>query len=81
MRDSVLRTAVPYLVGALIVLAAKVGLDLHPDMTVTQVVTFVVSLAYYWLARLVEQAAPDLGKVLLSLGLSSRQPVYVKPSA
>jgi hypothetical protein len=79
MLDSVLRTAVPYLVGALIVLAAKIGLALHPDMTVTQAVTLVVSLAYYWVARLVEQTWPGVGKVLLSLGLArGGQPMYAR---
>jgi hypothetical protein len=77
--DSILRTAVPYLVGCLIVLAAKVGLDLHPDMTLTEVVTLVVATGYYALARLLEQWWPNLGKVLLSGGLASGgQPVYAK---
>lgn len=81
MLDSILRTAVPYLVGALIVLAGKAGLDLHADMTITEVVTLVVATGYYWLARLVEQAWPGLGRVLLSFGLARRTPVYRKARA
>ena len=79
MLDSITRTAVPYIIGALIVLAAKIGLDLHPDMTITQAVTFAVSLGYYWLARLLERTWPNLGKVLLSLGLArGGQPQYAR---
>jgi hypothetical protein len=79
MFDSIVRTLVPYIVGLVITLAAKVGLDLHPDVTLTQIVTGAVALVYYAVARLLEQAWPGLGRVLLSFGLAARTPVYARP--
>lgn len=79
MLDSILRTVVPYLVGALIVLAAKVGLDINPDMTITEAVTLGVSAVYYWAARFLEQRWPSVGRVLLSFGLArGGAPVYAR---
>jgi len=79
MYDSVIRTVVPVIVGVLLGQAARIGLDL-PAGAVTEVVTVVVTGAYYAVARLVEQRWPALGRVLLSAGLSRRAPVYVPPS-
>jgi hypothetical protein len=76
MYDSVIRTVVPVIVGVLLGQAARIGLDL-PAGAVTEVVTVVVTGAYYAVARLVEQRWPALGRVLLSAGLSRRVPVYV----
>jgi hypothetical protein len=56
--------------------AARVGLDL-PDGAVSEVVTVVAIAAYYVIARWVEQYWPGVGRILVSAGLSVRQPVYV----
>jgi hypothetical protein len=77
MYDSVIRTVVPVIVGVLLGQAARIGLDL-PAGAVTEVVTVVVTGAYYAVARLVEQRWPALGRVLLSAGLSRRAPVFVQ---
>lgn len=76
MLDSVLRTVVPVIAGVLLGQAARIGLDL-PEGAVTQVVTVVATAAYYALARWIEQNRPGFGRVMLSLGLSSKQPLYV----
>jgi len=78
MYDSIVRTVVPVIVGVLLGQAARIGLDL-PAGAVTEVVTVVVTGAYYAVARLVEQRWPALGRVLLSAGLSRRAPVYADP--
>lgn len=75
MLPSIIRTVVPLVVGLLLGWAAKVGLDL-PEGAVTEIVTALITAAYYALARLVEQAWPGLGRVLLSLGLVRGAPVY-----
>lgn len=80
MLDSILRTVVPVVVGVLLGWAAKVGLDL-PFGAVFEIVTVVLTAAYYALSRWVEKTWPGVGSVLLSLGLSRKQPVYVKPAA
>jgi hypothetical protein len=78
MLASILRTVVPVIVGVLLGWAAKVGLNL-PSGAVFEIVTVVLTAAYYWLARLVEQAWPSLGRLLLSAGLTrAGQPVYAK---
>ncbi|MFO7275215.1 MAG: hypothetical protein DIU55_010120 [Bacillota bacterium] len=78
MYDSIVRTVVPVIVGVLLGQAARIGLDL-PAGAVTEVVTVVVTGAYYAVARLVEQRWPALGRVLLSAGLARRAPVYADP--
>ncbi|GII84613.1 hypothetical protein Ssi03_26030 [Sphaerisporangium siamense] len=75
MLASILRTVVPVIVGVLLGQALKIGLTL-PEGAVTEVVTVVVTTAYYTLARLVEKWQPALGSFLLSLGLTSKKPVY-----
>jgi hypothetical protein len=80
MLDSILRTTVPIIVGVLLGWAAKVGLNL-PGGAVFEIVTVVLTAAYYALARWIEQTWPGLGRVLLSFGLTSRQPVYAAPGA
>jgi multisubunit Na+/H+ antiporter MnhB subunit len=77
---SILRTVVPVVVGTLLGLAAKVGLDL-PGGAVAALVTVVLTAAYYWLARLVEQTWPAVGRYLLALGLTGKQPLYFPPTA
>lgn len=75
MLDSLLRTLVPIIVGAVIGYAAKVGLGLDPG-AVTMIVTPTVTFVYYAVARVVEEAWPAGGRFLLSLGLSGKTPVY-----
>lgn len=75
MYESVVRTVVPLIVGALLGYAARVGLDL-PEGAVTEIVTVVVTTAYYALARLVERYVPSVGGVLLSAGLTRKAPEY-----
>lgn len=77
MFASLLRTIVPVVVGILLGWAAKVGLDL-PSGAVTEIVTVVLTAAYYTLARVLEQEWPAVGRWLLSLGLPVGQPTYDK---
>lgn len=77
MYDSVIRTLVPLIVGALIAQAARIGLDL-PEAALTELVTVLVTAVYYVLARLVEEHRPRLGRALLSFGLSRKSPAYRK---
>ena len=77
MLDSIIRTCVPVIAGVLLGWAAKAGLDL-PSGATTEIVTVVLTTAYYAAARFIEQTWPNLGNVLLSLGLARRTPVYVK---
>lgn len=78
MLASILRTVVPVIVGVLLGWAAKVGLDL-PSGAVTDIVTVVLTAAYYALGRWVEQTWPNLGRFLLSLSLTrSVRPRYAQ---
>ncbi|MQY07744.1 hypothetical protein [Actinomadura macrotermitis] len=78
MIDSLIRTFVPLIAGALLAQAAKYGLDL-PEGTVTELVTVLSTAVYYALARLLERRLPKAGRLLLSLGLTRRSPVYRSP--
>lgn len=80
MLSSIIRTAVPVIAGVLLGWAAKIGLDLPGD-AVTEIVTVVLTTAYYAAARFIEQTWPRLGNGLLSLGLVRRTPVYIKRDA
>ncbi|WP_084963765.1 hypothetical protein [Thermoactinospora rubra] len=75
MLASIIRTVVPVIVGVLLGWAAKVGLDL-PEGPVTQLVTIVITGAYYALARWVESWWPAAGRILLAAGLTKKQPSY-----
>ena len=78
MLASILRTVVPVVVGVLLGWAAKVGLDL-PSGAVFEIVTVALTAGYYALGRFVEQHWPNVGRLLLSLGLTKAvQPVYAK---
>jgi hypothetical protein len=77
MFDSIVRTLVPVVVGVLLGQAARLGLDL-PEGAVTEVVTVVITTAYYAASRVIEKRWPGAGRVLLSLGLTGKEPVYVK---
>lgn len=79
MLASVLRTVVPVIVGVLLGQAAKVGFNL-PEGAVTQVVTVIVTGVYYTLARVLEKYQPAIGSFLLSLGLTSKKPIYTRSS-
>ena len=60
--------------------AAKIGLNL-PSGAVTEIVTVVLTTAYYAVGRFIEQTWPNLGNGLLSLELARRTPVYIKRDA
>lgn len=84
---SIVRTVVPFLVGAIIMVAARYGIDL-PETAVTEVVTpiatAVVGGVYYAAGRFLETRVPAnvraAGRFLLSFGLSRQEPVYVPAS-
>ena len=78
MLDSMIRTVVPLIVGVLLGQAARVGLDL-PEGAVTEVVTVVVTTAYYGLARALERKWPAVGRWLLGAGVPVGQPRYTVP--
>lgn len=73
---ALVRTLVPMIVGALataLLSALGIALPLEPA---TEVVTVVLSGAYYAVARWAEQRWPGIGKYLLG---SSKQPSYPTP--
>lgn len=75
---SIVRTLVPFLVSVLIGQAARIGLDLDEGLA-TELVTAVAFAAYYGAARWIEANVSDqLGRALLSLGLTRQQPTYTK---
>lgn len=63
---SVIRTIVPMIVGWILAQLAIRGLNLPPD-TVTQVVTWVITAAYYGLARVLETRFKPVWGWLLGL--------------
>lgn len=78
---SIVRTLVPFLVAVVIGQAARVGLDLD-EGAVTQIVTAVVFAAYYSGARWLEANVSDkVGRALLSLGTTRKQPTYTETPA
>lgn len=78
MLASIIRTLVPVVVGVLLGWAAKVGFDL-PAGAVTEVVTVALTTVYYAVARLLEQEWPQVGRFLLSLGLTKAgSPQYAR---
>lgn len=78
MGASIIRTFSALLLGFLLTWAAKAGLNLHPDTTLSDATTAAVGLVYYVVVRLLEQAFPAVGRVLLGLGVVSAQPMYVE---
>ena len=78
MLDSILRTAVPVIVGLLLGLAAKAGLNL-PGGAVSEIVTVILTTAYYAAGRYIESTWPRLGQLLLSFGLAKGgTPTYAR---
>jgi len=75
MRDYVIRTVVPILVGVIVGQAARLGIGLD-EAAVYAVVTPVVTAVYAAVARWVEVRYPRLGRVLLSAGLARTAPEY-----
>lgn len=85
---AVVRTLLPYLVGAVAALGAKYGINL-PDTALAAViepvlepaVAFVVGSGYYLLGRVLEtragQTTQAIGRLLLSFGTTAHTPVYV----
>lgn len=74
LTPSIIRTAVPLIVGPLVTWAASKGVDIDGE-TVAGAVAAVVGLVYYVAARLLERRWPALG-VLLG---SKKTPTYVDP--
>jgi len=72
------RTLIPIVAGTILAWAAKVGLNIDSG-AVLLIVTAVVIYGYASVARFIEKRWPALGKILMSLGLSSEQPVYLTP--
>lgn len=85
---SIVRTLVPYLVGAVAALAAGQGITL-PESALAAVVepalepavAFLVGGGYYLLGRVLEtragRTAQTIGRLILSFGLTANTPVYV----
>jgi hypothetical protein len=71
---SVIRTAVPLVVGLLVSLAARSGLDLDDGLlqAVTGLVSLIVGTGYYAIVRELERRNPSLGWLLGS----PHAPVY-----
>lgn len=78
MLASIIRTIVPLIVGVLLAWAAKVGLNLPAGAT-TEILTVVLTAAYYTASRLIEQVWPQAGRILLSFGLTKAgSPTYMR---
>lgn len=77
MKDSIIRTTVPLIVGWVVVTLAKNGVEIDDDTKVMLVsaATSAVSFLYYVAVRLLERWKPKLGWLL---GVA-KQPVYVEP--
>lgn len=60
---SVVRTVTPFIVGWVVALAAKWGLDLDAA-TVTPIAASVIGVVYYAVVRKVEEKHPEAGKLL-----------------
>jgi len=78
MRDYLVRTLVPMLVGLVVALAARIGLDLD-EAAVTPVVAAIVAYGYAVVARWLEQRVPSL-RVLLGLGVARKVARYDTPT-
>jgi hypothetical protein len=76
---SAIRTGVPLLVGWIVswLVAKGIGIDDQTRDWLVSFLTFVLSMAYYLIARWLEQKNPKLG-FLLGVPV---QPVYVAPGA
>jgi hypothetical protein len=77
---SLIRTYVPLGVGfVLTFLAQALGIVISDDTSalVTAFVAVVVSGVYYAAVRLLEARWPAIGRVLLALGVTAKQPTYV----
>jgi hypothetical protein len=78
MKDSLIRTVVPIVVGFAITQAARLGVELD-EATVASFVTMVVSSVYYAAARWLEQhASPQWGLLLGSRKQPSYTPVPIR---
>lgn len=75
MLASIIRTAVPLIVGVILGQAARIGLDLDAG-AVTSIVTAALGTGYYAVSRLIEDEFPAVGRWLLALGLTKAKPVY-----
>lgn len=80
MFASLARTYVSMAVGVVVAWFAARGFEVDPATQVAAIagLTGLASALYYTIARAVEARWPRLGGILLTLGLSSQQPVYVR---
>lgn len=68
---SIVRTIVPFVVGAAVAYGAKAGFDLDAE-TVTPIATVVIGAVYYAVVRKIEESKPEIGKLLGK----AAEPVY-----
>lgn len=73
-KDSVIRTAVPLIVGYIITWGAENGVVID-ETTFAGWVTYLISIGYYVVVRWVEQRWPQAGWLLGK----AKAPVYVDP--
>ena len=64
MTPAIVRTIVPYLVGWVVVLLARWGIDFEPSAEFTGALTVIVGTVYYGLVRLVAKKWPALEALL-----------------
>lgn len=74
---SIVRTAVPYIIGYVVTLFGTIGINLSPDFkaNLSAILTFVIGTIYYIVVRQLEKKYPKLG-ILLGIPV---QPSYSAP--
>ncbi|MFC4906649.1 hypothetical protein [Actinomadura gamaensis] len=77
MLASIIRTVVPVFIGVILAQSPGSASTCRAARSPTSF-TVAVTTAYYFAGRLVEQHRPTIGRILLSLGLVSSSPVYVR---
>lgn len=81
---SLIRTYVPMGVGLALTFLFRtlhIVIDDQTSAAVTAFAVLVVSGVYYAAVKALEAKWPAIGRVLLALGLTAKQPAYVKPAA
>lgn len=74
MTPSFVRTIVPYVIGFLVTLAARWGIDIEPSPELTGALTVVIGSVYYVGVRLLAKRWPALERLLGSKQAPSYQP-------
>lgn len=77
MTPSFVRTIVPYVIGFIITLAARWGIDIGPSAELTGALTVLIGTAYYVAVRLLAKRWPGLERLLVV----KSTPTYVDPKA